>query len=60
MRTLHFGLRVTDLDRSLAFYTGVGYEIIGSAPDTPVGDLIEVVQWPADHADGLSAADWAE
>ena len=39
MRTLHFGLRVADLDRSLAFYTGVGYEIVGRVPETPVGEL---------------------
>jgi lactoylglutathione lyase len=136
MRTLHFGLRVTDLDRSLAFYTAVGYEIVGSVPDTPLGQLtmlklpddefvtielvhepaqgeakvstglshfvikvedidatiaelaargidadvprspdgsddfrttwvidpdgnrIELVQWPANHADGITAADW--
>ena len=138
MRTLHFGLRVADLDRSLAFYTAVGYEIVGSVPETPLGRLtmlklpgdefvtielvhdptggeasvgtglshfvikvesmdatisalaargidadepvspdgsddfrttwvvdpdgnrIELVQWPADHADGMSAADFAE
>jgi catechol 2,3-dioxygenase-like lactoylglutathione lyase family enzyme len=34
MRTLHFGLRVADLDRSLAFYAAVGYEVVGSVPDT--------------------------
>ena len=39
MRTLHFGLRVADLDRSLAFYTAVGYEIVGSVPETPLGRL---------------------
>ena len=39
MRTLHFGLRVADLDRSLAFYTAVGYEVVGTVPDTPMGDL---------------------
>lgn len=138
MRTLHFGLRVADLDRSLAFYTAVGYEIVGDVPETPLGQLtmlklpgdefvtielvhdpargevhvgpgpshfvikvesldatiselgargivadepaspdgsedfrttwvvdpdgnrIELVQWPAGHADGLTAADWAE
>jgi len=137
MRTLHFGLRVGDLDRSLAFYTAVGYEIVGRVPETglghltmlklpgdefvtielvhdpnetdadggtrlshfviqvdsmdvaltelaahgidaeaptspdgsadfrttwivdPDGNRIELVQWPADHADGISAADWA-
>ena len=39
MRTLHFGLRVADLDRSLAFYGAVGYEVVGSVPDTPFGEL---------------------
>ena len=138
MRTLHFGLRVADRDRSLAFYTAIGYEIIGSVPETPLGHLtmlklpgdefvtielvhdaargelsvstglshfvikvesldatiselaargidtdepvspddsddfrttwaidpdgnrIELVQWPPDHADGITAADWVE
>jgi lactoylglutathione lyase len=137
MRTLHFGLRVADLDRSLAFYTAVGYEVIGEVPGTglghltmlklpgdefvaielvhdpdrpevgdgtrlshvvihvesmdgtlaelaargidaetptspdgsadfrttwivdPDGNRIELVQWPAGHADGLTAADWS-
>jgi lactoylglutathione lyase len=137
MRTLHFGLRVADLDRSLAFYTAVGYEIVGTVPETglghltmlklpddefvtielvhnpnetegnrgtrlshfviqvdsldvtlselaargieaeaptspdgsadfrttwivdPDGNRIELVQWPAGHADGITAADWA-
>ena len=39
MRTLHFGLRVTDLDQSLAFYTAVGYEVVGRVPETPLGEL---------------------
>jgi lactoylglutathione lyase len=137
MRTMHFGLRVTDLDRSLAFYRALGYEVVGEVPETGLGHLtmiklpgdefvtielvrdparrgpehgtglshfvitvesmdatagrlaahgievgapesvdgaedfrtawitdpddnrIELVQWPAGHADGLSAADWA-
>ncbi|MFD5827846.1 VOC family protein [Lentzea sp. NPDC060358] len=134
MRTLHVGLRVDDLDRSLAFYRAVGYEVVGAVPETPIGHLamlklpgdefvsvelvhdggpvdlgtglshlvvqvesmaavlavlarhgiepvgqgvdgeagfatrfvtdpdgrrIELVQWPAGHAAGLSAADWA-
>ena len=136
MRTLHVGLRVTDRERSLAFYTAVGYEVVGSVPETGIGHLtmlklpgdefvtielvhdpahgavdlgtglshlvvqvesmddtvarlagegidaeapespdgsddfrtswitdpdgrrIELVQWPAGHADGISAADW--
>lgn len=39
MRTLHVGLRVTDLGRSLAFYTAVGYKVVGSVPETPIGQL---------------------
>jgi lactoylglutathione lyase len=135
MRTLHIGLRVTDLGRSLAFYAAIGYEVVGSVPETSIGHLamlklpddefvtvelvhdgkpvnrgtdvshlvvkvesmagmldvladhgiepvdsgqeddngpktaliadpdgrqIELVQWPAGHADGLTAADWPE
>jgi len=26
----------------------------------PDGNRIELVQWPAGHADGITAADWAE
>ena len=37
MRMLHLGLRVTDLDRSLAFYTTLGYAELGRVPDTPFG-----------------------
>jgi lactoylglutathione lyase len=39
MRTLHFGLRVADLERSLAFYTAVGYKVAGRVPETPFGSL---------------------
>jgi lactoylglutathione lyase len=39
MRTLQFGLRVAHLERSLAFYTGVGYEVIGRVPETGFGSL---------------------
>ncbi|GIE95389.1 VOC family protein [Paractinoplanes rishiriensis] len=39
MRMLHLGLRVTDLDRSLAFYRAVGYQVLGTVPDTPFGSL---------------------
>jgi lactoylglutathione lyase len=138
MRTLHIGLRVADRERSLAFYTALGYEVVGSVPETPIGHLtmlklpdddfvtielvhdpsrveadlgtglshlvikvesmdatvaaldghgievetptspdgsddfrtamvtdpdsnrIELVQWPAGHPDGMTAADWAD
>ena len=39
MRTLHVGLRVTDLERSLAFYAAIGYEVVGVVPETPIGRL---------------------
>jgi lactoylglutathione lyase len=138
VRTLHVGLRVADLEKSLAFYTAVGYEVVGSVPETGIGHLtmlklpddefvtvelvhdpasgavdlgtglshlviqvesldafvtrlatagidvenpvspdgsddlwttwitdpdgrrIELVQWPAGHPDGMTAADWAD
>lgn len=37
MRTLHMGLRVADLERSLAFYTGLGYDVLGKVPETELG-----------------------
>jgi lactoylglutathione lyase len=97
MRTLHLGLRVADLDRSLAFYgasdphrgNGLSHFVItvgsragtvaelaargidvdaSSSPDgsddflttwisDPDGNRIELVQWPAGHPDGITAAD---
>ena len=39
MRTLHVGLRVADPDRAVTFYTAVGYEVVGRAPETPAGQL---------------------
>ncbi|MBA2281031.1 MAG: VOC family protein [Actinomycetota bacterium] len=138
MRTLHFGLRVADRERALAFYGALGYAVVGTVPETgtghltmlklpgdefvtielvhdpdradvvagnglshfviqvesldatieaiaahgieveeptspagsgefrttfvvdPDGNRIELVQWPAGHADGMTAADWDE
>ena len=48
MRTLHLGLRVTDLDRSLAFYRAVGYEVIGEVPDTDIG-FLTMLKLPRDE-----------
>ena len=39
MRTLHFGLQVADLERSLGFYAGLGYEVVGEVPETKLGRL---------------------
>ncbi len=39
MRTLHVGLRVSDLERSLEFYTAVGYTVAGTVQGTPLGTL---------------------
>jgi lactoylglutathione lyase len=47
MRMLHLGLRVTDLERSLAFYTTLGYAVIGSVPETAFGSLT-MLQLPGD------------
>ena len=48
MRTLHLGLRVRDLERSLAFYTGLGYEVLGSVPETEFGSLT-MLKLPGDE-----------
>jgi lactoylglutathione lyase len=39
MRTLHVGLRVSELERSLAFYTAVGYTVVGTVEGTAYGSL---------------------
>lgn len=36
---LHLGLRVTDRERSLAFYSALGYTEVGFVPETPFGSL---------------------
>ena len=48
MRTLHVGLRVSDLERSLAFYRAVGYTVTGTVEGTPSGTLT-MLQLPGDH-----------
>jgi lactoylglutathione lyase len=48
MRTLHVGLRVSDLDRSLAFYTALGYEVLGAVPETAFGRLT-MLKLPGDE-----------
>ena len=48
MRTLHFGVRVADLERSLAFYRAVGYEIVGEVPETGLGHLT-MLKLPGDE-----------
>lgn len=39
MRTLHVGLRVADLDRSLEFYSQLGYDVVGTVPATDFGRM---------------------
>lgn len=48
MRTLHVGLRVQDLGRSLAYYGTLGYEVVGRVPDTPFGTLT-MLKLPGDE-----------
>lgn len=48
MRTLHVSLRVADLDRSLAFYTSLGYEVLGEVPATESGSLT-MLKLPGDE-----------
>jgi lactoylglutathione lyase len=48
MRTLQFGLRVTDRQASVAFYAALGYEIVGEVPDSPIGHLT-MLKLPGDE-----------
>jgi lactoylglutathione lyase len=48
MRTLHVGLRVGDLERSLAFYTALGYVVVGTVPQTEFGSLT-MLKLPGDE-----------
>ncbi|CCH89291.1 Glyoxalase/bleomycin resistance protein/dioxygenase [Modestobacter italicus] len=48
MRTLHVGLRVADLDSSIAFYTSLGYEVLGQVPATELGTLA-MLKLPGDE-----------
>ena len=48
MRTLHVGLRVGELERSLAFYLGLGYEVLGNVPETQFGSLT-MLKLPGDE-----------
>jgi lactoylglutathione lyase len=48
MRTLHVGLRVNDLERSVGFYRNVGYEVVGTVPVTEVGNLT-MLKLPGDE-----------
>jgi lactoylglutathione lyase len=69
MRMLHLGLRVTDLERSLAFYTAVGYAELGRVPETESGSLtmlklpgdpyvsLELVHDPARPVEDIGAVD---
>ena len=62
MRTLHFGLRVSDAERSVGFYAALGYEVVGTVRGTPLGDLTmlklpddEVVTVELVHGPGTGA-----
>ena len=39
MRTLRVGLRVEGPERSLGFYTSLGYDVVGTVPATEFGGL---------------------
>ncbi len=48
MRTLHVGLRIADLEKSLSFYTNLGYEVLGGVPKTQIGTLT-MLKLPGDE-----------
>ncbi len=55
MRSLHVGLRVADLARSVTFYTGLGYELLGTVPGTELGTLA-MLKLPGDEFVALELA----
>ena len=68
----HFVINVASMDATISELTRHGIDAdVPSSPDgsddfrttwiiDPDGNRIELVQWPAGHADGITAADWAE
>ena len=44
---LHLGLRISDLEQSLAFYSALGYAELGSVPETEFGSQ-PMLQLPDD------------
>lgn len=55
MRTLHLGLRVADLERAVAFYSAVGYEVVGRVAETPAEHLT-MLKLPGDDVVSLELA----
>jgi lactoylglutathione lyase len=47
-KTIHFALRVADPDRSIAFYRNLGYELVGTVPSSPIGQLA-MLKLPGDE-----------
>jgi catechol 2,3-dioxygenase-like lactoylglutathione lyase family enzyme len=56
VRTLHVGLSVADLERSLAFYTSLGYDVLGEVPATELGRLT-MLKLPDDEFVSLELVD---
>jgi len=48
MRTLHIGLRVAEPERSIAFYTSLGFQVLGAVPATELGALT-MLKLPGDE-----------
>jgi lactoylglutathione lyase len=70
-RLSHFVIHVDSMDVTLTELAARGIDVEApTSPDgsadfrttwivDPDGNRIELVQWPAGHADGITAADWA-
>ncbi|HYN99728.1 MAG TPA: VOC family protein, partial [Actinomycetota bacterium] len=68
----HFVIKVEAMDATITELAGRGIEADPPvSPDgsddfqttwvvDPDGNHIELVQWPAGHLDGMTAADWAQ
>ncbi|NRQ32463.1 VOC family protein [Nonomuraea sp. NN258] len=67
----HFVIQVESMADTLRLLAARGIEPVGPGQDSadglktafvadPDGRRIELVQWPPGHADGMTAADWAD
>ena len=71
-RLNHFVIKVESMNATITELAarGIDAEVPGSPDDSddflttwitdPDGNRVELVQWPAGHADGITAADWSE
>jgi lactoylglutathione lyase len=58
----HFVIKVESLDTTITELAahGIDADVRTTWITDPDGNRIELVQWPTDHPDGITAADWPD